>query len=49
MLFRSASWRLRTGLTALVSVDNLTNRNYQEPLGYLALQRAVRAGLRVGF
>ena len=35
-----ASWRLRTGLTALVSVDNLTNRNYQEPLGYLALQRA---------
>ena len=24
-----ASWRLRTGLTALVSVDNLTNRNYQ--------------------
>lgn len=43
------AYRVRAGLTALVAVDNLTNRTYQEPLGYPALQRAVRVGLRVGF
>jgi vitamin B12 transporter len=34
---------------ALVSIDNLTDADYMEPLGYPALRRAVRVGLRVGF
>ena len=33
----------------LLSIDNLTDTDYQEPLGYPALGRAVRVGLRVGF
>ena len=41
-----ASYRLTPALTGIVSVDNVTGRDYQEPLGYLALQRAVRAGVR---
>ena len=42
------SYRLTRALTALINVDNLTGRDYQEPLGYLALQRTIRVGLRVG-
>jgi outer membrane cobalamin receptor len=44
-----AAWRATPRLTALLAVDNLTSRDYQQPLGYLALRRAVRAGVRVGF
>ncbi|MGE3958206.1 MAG: TonB-dependent receptor [Vicinamibacterales bacterium] len=44
-----ASWAVSARLTALLAVDNLANRDYQEPLGYLALKRAVRAGVRVQF
>ena len=33
----------------LLSIDNLANEDYMEPLGYPALQRAVRVGLRIGF
>lgn len=44
-----ASYGLTPALTGIVSVDNVTGRDYQEPLGYLALQRAVRAGVRVQF
>jgi len=44
-----ASYRFTGKLTGLLSIDNLTNRDYQEPLGYLALQRAVRGGIRVAF
>jgi vitamin B12 transporter len=36
-------------LTGLAAIDNLTDRDYSEPLGYQPLRRAVRAGLRVGF
>lgn len=36
-------------LTAILSIDNLTNEDYSEPLGYQPLGRVVRAGLRVGF
>jgi outer membrane cobalamin receptor len=36
-------------LTGTLSIDNLANADYMEPLGYPALQRAVRVGLRVGF
>lgn len=43
------SYRVTTQVTGLVSIDNLTGRDYQEPLGYLALQRSVRAGVRVQF
>jgi len=33
----------------LLSIDNLANEDYMEPLGYRALGRAVRGGVRVGF
>ena len=33
----------------LLSIDNVTDVDYMEPLGYPALSRAVRAGVRVGF
>jgi vitamin B12 transporter len=36
-------------LSAIVSIDNLTNADYSEPLGYQPLGRVVRAGVRVGF
>jgi outer membrane cobalamin receptor len=36
-------------LTALLTIDNLTNRDYSEPLGYQPLLRAVRVGARVSF
>jgi len=50
-----ATWDARVSVTAtrqaaiLFSVDNLANADYTEPLGYPALGRAVRVGLRVGF
>jgi outer membrane cobalamin receptor len=43
------SYALLRRLTALLSIDNLAGADYMEPLGYQALGRAVRAGLRVGF
>jgi len=33
----------------LLSIDNLADADYMEPLGYRALGRAIRAGVRVGF
>jgi len=33
----------------LMSIDNLANADYMEPLGYPALKRAIRVGLRIGF
>jgi outer membrane receptor protein involved in Fe transport len=41
--------KLGAGVTGLVTIDNLGNKDYMEPLGYQALQRVVRAGLRVSF
>ena len=32
-----------------LAIDNLTNRDYSEPFGYQALQRVIRAGLRVTY
>jgi vitamin B12 transporter len=43
------SYQLTTQLRALVSIDNLADAAYMEPLGYPALGRAARVGLRVGF
>jgi outer membrane cobalamin receptor len=36
-------------VNVLLSIDNLANADYMEPLGYQALGRAVRIGMRVGF
>jgi vitamin B12 transporter len=36
-------------LTGLLTVDNLTNRDYSEPLGYQPLLRTIRVGARVSF
>src|SRR5215510_6877743 len=36
-------------LTGLLTIDNLTNRDYSEPFGYQPLLRTVRLGARVGF
>ena len=36
-------------LAALLTIDNLTNRDYSEPLGYQPLLRTVRVGARVSF
>jgi outer membrane cobalamin receptor len=36
-------------LTGLLTIDNLTNRDYSEPLGYQPLLRTVRVGARVRF
>lgn len=36
-------------LTGILVVDNLTDEDYSEPLGYQALRRAARAGVRVSF
>jgi vitamin B12 transporter len=36
-------------LTGTLSIDNMADAAYMEPLGYQALQRAVRVGLRVAF
>lgn len=44
-----ASGRITHRFALTGAVDNLTDRQYMEPLGYPALGRAVRAGLRIGF
>jgi vitamin B12 transporter len=50
-----ATWDLRaayrlTGRTTLtLAADNVANARYMDPLGYPALTRAVRAGVRIGF
>jgi outer membrane cobalamin receptor len=44
-----AAWKLSRQLTATLSIDNLTDAEYMEALGYQALGRAVRIGVRVGF
>lgn len=36
-------------LTGILTIDNLTNRDYSEPLGYQPLLRVIRGGFRVGF
>jgi vitamin B12 transporter len=41
--------RLATGASALIAIDNLTNADYSEPIGYQPLRRSVRAGLRFRF
>ena len=43
------AYQLTKQLRAFLSIDNLADADYMEPLGYPALRRAVRIGGRVGF
>jgi outer membrane cobalamin receptor len=45
----SVAFRTSSQLRWIASVDNLTNADYMEPLGYPALRRAVRLGARITF
>jgi outer membrane cobalamin receptor len=42
-----ASLRITPQLTALLMIDNLTDRDYMEPIGYQQLRRVIRAGIRI--
>jgi vitamin B12 transporter len=44
-----ASYHLSRGLALTAAIDNLADAEYMEPLGYPALGRAVRVGIRAGF
>ena len=44
-----ASWRFTGQLTLTSAVDNLTNADRMEPLGYPVLSRAIRFGVRARF
>ena len=44
-----ASFRLTRVLSAIGAIDNLTDSDHMEPLGYPVLGRAVRGGVRVRF
>jgi vitamin B12 transporter len=43
------SFRLTGALSAIAAIDNLTDSDHMEPLGYPVLGRAVRAGIRARF
>lgn len=43
------AWRLVSRATAFVRVENLTDVDYMEPLGYPAWRRTLHAGLRLKF
>jgi outer membrane cobalamin receptor len=43
------SYKATSQLACLVAIDNIGDADYMEPLGYQALRRAIRVGLRVGF
>jgi vitamin B12 transporter len=43
----SATFRIGRGVTGYGAIENLFDRDYMEPLGYPALGRAARAGVRV--
>jgi len=44
-----ARYRLTDQLGITAAIDNLADADYMEPLGYQALGRAARVGLKVGF
>ena len=44
-----ASYELSRRFAITAAIDNLTNADYMEPLGYPALGRAFRVGIRAGF
>jgi outer membrane receptor protein involved in Fe transport len=45
----SGEVRFARRTAAFITIDNLANRDYTEPLGYPALGRTVRAGVRTRF
>jgi vitamin B12 transporter len=44
-----ASYRVAAPLTFYVRVENISDRDYMDPLGYLAWRRTARAGARVSW
>ena len=42
------SYAIVRQLSATLAIDNIADRQYQQPLGYPALGRAIRAGVRIG-
>jgi vitamin B12 transporter len=44
-----ARYALPRGVSLTLAVDNLTDADYMEPLGFRTLGRAVRAGVQAGF
>ena len=44
-----ASYRISTLVLLFVRVENVTDRDYMEPLGYPAWRRTARAGLRIAW
>lgn len=45
----SGELRVAARTAAFVTIDNLADRNYMEPLGYRGLGRTIRAGIRTRF
>jgi vitamin B12 transporter len=45
----SAELRFARRTAGFITVDNLANRDYMEPLGYVALGRTLRAGIKTRF
>jgi len=43
------AYQLTPKVAATAAIDNVANASYMQPLGYPALERAFRVGLRVGF
>ena len=43
------AYKLTPKVAVTAAIDNLANASYMQPLGYPALERAFRVGLRVGF
>ena len=43
------SYAVTRNVSGILSIDNMADADYMEPLGYQALGRAVRIGVRVGF
>jgi outer membrane receptor protein involved in Fe transport len=43
------AWKVRARMAGTLSIDNLAGADYMEALGYPALGRTIRAGVRVGF
>jgi outer membrane receptor protein involved in Fe transport len=45
----SGEFRFARRTAGFITIDNLANREYMEPLGYPALGRTVRVGVRATF
>jgi outer membrane receptor protein involved in Fe transport len=43
------SYAISPQVQATLAIDNIADRQYMQPLGYPALGRAARVGIRLGF